>query len=167
MYWCGNSQRLRENVLFPDQQENTTEGSREFTGQQRLLSSHPDCSVLWLVALLYTEHSRPQLLQSENSAHVQKAVLLLCVQVVLSLKINQSCQRALTLHRQTIYHDSLPLLNLFGKRPTVLIAFSPTPLWRNDEIQCRDVCKETQAETRRQFNYARLVPTAIGTWDIS
>lgn len=93
VYWWGNSQSPRENMLFPDQQENATEdphrrphatatGSREFTGQQQLLSLHPDSSVLWLVALLYTEQSSHQLLQSENLAHVQKAVLLLCVQVV-------------------------------------------------------------------------------------
>lgn len=39
-----------------------------------------------------------------------------------SLRINQSCQRALTLYRQTIFHNSLLLLNLLGKCPTVLMA---------------------------------------------
>lgn len=42
-----------------------------------------------------------------------------------SLKINQSCQRALTLHRQTIFHNSLLLLNLLGKCPTGLMASHP------------------------------------------
>lgn len=42
-----------------------------------------------------------------------------------SLKINQSCQRALTLHRHTIFHNSLLLLNLLGKCPTVLMASHP------------------------------------------
>lgn len=61
-------------------------GSREFTGQQQLLSLHPYRWVLWLVALLYTEQSGPKLLQSENLVHVQKAVLLLSVQVVFFLE---------------------------------------------------------------------------------
>lgn len=44
-----------------------------------------------------------------------------------SLKINQSCQRALTLHRQTIFHNSLLLLNPLGKCPTVLMGSHPLP----------------------------------------
>lgn len=44
-----------------------------------------------------------------------------------SLKINQSCQRALTLHRQTVFHNSLLVLNLLGKCPTVLMASQPLP----------------------------------------
>lgn len=47
--------------------------------------------------------------------------------VFFPLKINQSCQRALTLHRQTIFHNSLLLLNLLGKCPTVLMASHPLP----------------------------------------
>lgn len=72
--------------------------------------------------------ARPQLLQSKNWAHVQKTVLQLCVWVFcffFPLKINQSCQRALTLHRQTLFHNSLLLLNLLGKCPTVLMASHP------------------------------------------
>lgn len=131
-YWWGNSQSLRDTVLFPDRQEKATEDTvpqaAENSRGSRSCFPCTECSVLWLVALPYAERSRPQLLQSENVAHVQKAVLPLCVQVSFSLKINQSSQRALTLRRQTIYHDSLPPLNLFGKHPTVLIAFAPTPL---------------------------------------
>lgn len=68
---------------------------------------------------------------SYSKAHVQKTVLLFCVWVFFGvffpLKINQRCQRALTLHRQTIFHNSLLLLNLLGKSPMVLMASHPLP----------------------------------------
>lgn len=131
--WDEN-QSLKENVLVSDQHENATEGP---TAQPQAaencqgclsLSLQPDCSTLWSAALLHAEQSRPQLFKKKRNWPNSTKQLCCCLFECLLLKINQSCQRALTSHRQTTHHNSLPLLSLFGKGPTVSVVLSPTPL---------------------------------------